>query len=110
MALDQTTFAFALKQYYTPQKVDSMTYAKNPLFALMPKDTEWVGGVQPVPVDYTTTQARSTNIGTAIGITSSTKGVAFQLSRIHDFAIALIANETIKATQNNSGAFVKAST
>lgn len=37
MALDLTTFASALKQHYTSDRVENMVYKDNPLLAMMPK-------------------------------------------------------------------------
>jgi hypothetical protein len=37
MALDLTSFASALKQHYTNDKIENMVYSDNPLFAMLPK-------------------------------------------------------------------------
>lgn len=37
MALDLTSFASALKQHYTSDRVENMVYQDNPLLAMLPK-------------------------------------------------------------------------
>ena len=43
MSLDMTSFASALKQHYTSDRVENMVYADNPLLALMPKYEQFGG-------------------------------------------------------------------
>ena len=40
MALNMTTFAAALKQHYTDEKIENMVYKDNPFLAM---DFRWVG-------------------------------------------------------------------
>ena len=52
MSLDMTTFASALKQHYTNDRVENMVYQDNPLLAMMPKMSEFGGKNLPIPIIY----------------------------------------------------------
>lgn len=108
MALDLTSFDFALKEYYTDQRVERLTYKNKPLLALMPKFEEFYGDSLPVPVIYGDSQGRSATFSTAVTNKTSTKGVRFRLTRDHDYSLADVDNETLLASENNKGAFMRA--
>lgn len=46
--LDMTSFQSALKQYYTNDRVENMTYQDNPLLALIPKMESFGGKNLPI--------------------------------------------------------------
>lgn len=48
MSLDLTSFAGALKQYYTNDKVENAVYQDNPLLAMIPKMTDFTGKNLPI--------------------------------------------------------------
>jgi hypothetical protein len=48
MSLDLTSFASALKQHYTDDRVQNMVYKDNPLLALMPKMEQFGGKNLPI--------------------------------------------------------------
>lgn len=50
--LDMTSFQSALKQYYTNDRVENMTYQDNPLLALIPKMESFGGKNLPIPIIY----------------------------------------------------------
>lgn len=110
MALDLTSFAFALKQHYTDARVREMVYKNNPLHALLPKMESFTGENMPTPLIYGNPQSRSATFSTAqaAAASSSTKGVKFIITRNHDYAVATVDNETMEASQGNAGAFLTA--
>lgn len=112
MALDLTSFAFSLKQYYTDARVREMVYKNNPLHALLPKMENFLGENMPTPLIYGNPQSRSATFGTAQSLSSSsnTKGVKFVITRVKDYAIATVDNETMEASEGNAGAFLEAAT
>lgn len=50
--LDMTSFDAALKTLYSKERVENMSYANNPLFALMPKNTQFGGANKVIDVIY----------------------------------------------------------
>lgn len=112
MALDLTAFDAALKQHYTSDRVEDMTYQSNPLFALMPKMENFGGRNLPLPIIYGNPQGRSktfTNAQTQAGLTN-TLVTDFLLTRVKDYSLATIDGETLEASKGDANAFMEAST
>lgn len=110
--LDMTSFDAALKEYYTDEAVEDMVYEDNPLFGLMPKDEEMYGVYKVIPIIYGNPQGRSatfTRAQTRGAATNSYLG-QFAVTRVKDYSIATIDNETLLASQNDRGAFMRAAT
>jgi hypothetical protein len=112
MGLDLTTFDAALKQHYHPDRVEDMTYRKNPLLALMPKYEEFGGRNLPIPIIYGNPQGRSKTFSNAKsrGAATSTRVTDFILTRAKDYSIATIDNETLEASKGDANAFMQAAT
>ena len=110
MALDMTSFASALKQHYTADRVENMVYADNPLLAMIPKMTDFGGKNLPIPIIYGNPQGTSATFSTAQGNKTSSKLKDFVLTRNHDYSLASIDNETLEASKGNANAFMEAAT
>lgn len=112
MTLNLTSFDGALKEYYTDQVVENMVYKKNPALALMPKREDFYGRNWPIPIVYGNPQGRSATFTNAQnrGQSESSRIKEFLLTRVHDYGVATIDNETMEASENDSGAFMQAST
>lgn len=110
MSLDMTSFDAALKQHYTNDRVENMVYKDNPLLALLPKMKNFGGKNLPIPIIYGNPQNRSATFSTAQGGSSTTKVTDFVLTRVNDYSIATIDNETLEASKGNANAFMEAST
>src|SRR5579863_3252656 len=78
----------------------------------MPKMEEFYGDDLKLPIIYGNPQGRSRNFtqAQARALATSSKVSAFKLTRVKDYSIADIDNETILASQNNMGAFLSAAT
>ena len=112
MSLDMTSFDAALKQHYSDDRVINMVYKDNPLLALLPKYESFGGRNMPIPLIYGNPQGRSktfTNAQTR-GAATSSKITDFILTRVKDYSIATIDNETLEASKGNSNAFMEAAT
>lgn len=84
----------------------------NPLLALMAKMEDFGGRNLPIPLIYGNPQGRSatfTNAQTRGGITNSLI-TDYVLTRVRDYSIATIDNETLEASKGNSNAFMEAAT
>jgi len=108
--LDLTSFAAALKEHYTDDRVMHMVYKDNPLLALLPKYEDFGGESLRIPLIYANPQGRSASFAEAQGNKGSSKLVKFDLVRARDYSLASIDNETIEASKGNSNAFMEALT
>lgn len=110
--LDLTSFDAALKEYYTDDAVEDMTYKNNPLYALMPKNEKFFGEYKVIPIIYGNPQGRSATFSRAQarGLATSSYLKKFSVTRVKDYSIATIDNETLLASQNDRGAFLSAAT
>ena len=105
-----TTFAAALKQHYTDEKIENMVYKDNPFLAMISKYEDFGGENLKLPVKYGLPMGRSATFGDAVSNKSASQLKAFLLTRKADYAIASIANETIEASKGNANAFIEAAT
>lgn len=112
MSLDLTSFDSALKQHYTADRVENMVYMDNPLLALMPKYEAFGGRNLPIPLIYGNPQGRSATFATAQtrGAATNSKIEDFVLTRVKDYSIATVDNETLEASKGNENAFMEAAT
>ena len=110
--LDLTSFQAALKTLYPDKKINNMVYKNNPLLAMMAKNEKFFGENQKEPIIYGNPQSRSATLANAISQQSaaSSKLKAFLLTRAKDYATAQIDNETLKASESDMGAFLRAAT
>lgn len=110
MALDMTSFEAALKQHYTADAVENMVYMDNPLLALLPKQEDIGGELWKVPLIYGNPQNRSATFSQAASTDTSSGLKAFLVTRVKDYSLAKIDNETILASKGNANAFMEAAT
>lgn len=108
MALDQTTFAAALKTLYPSEVIKNLVYKNNPLFALIPKDESFYGDSSKEPIIIGTPQNRSASFAGANVSTTNSAIRAFLITRKTNYSMAAVANETLEASQSDKGAFMKA--
>lgn len=109
---DLAAYEDVLKEHYTRDRVIDMTYRTNPFYAMVPKYFKFGGKLLPVPILYGNPQGRSktfTNAQTRAQDTSS-QFKAFNLTRVHDYSIATIDNETMLASKGDPNSFLEAAT
>ena len=109
-SLDLTSFASALKEYYTDEKIYNMVYKDNPLLAMMAKREDFGGKNLPIPIIYGNPQGRSASFSTAQANKTASKITDFVLTRDKDYALASIDNETLEASKGDKAAFMEAAT
>lgn len=112
MALDLTSFDAALKQHYTNDMIEMMVYKDNPALALMSKMEDFGGRNLPIVTLWGNPQGRSTTFARAQarGAVTNSKLDDFLLTRVKDYSIATIDNETLEASKGNANAFLEAAT
>lgn len=107
MALTLALAAPILKEYYTAQRVENMTYKDFPLFGMLPKDKNFYGKILPLPIQIGNPQGRSATFATAQTNKTSSVYKSFLLTRVRDYSLASVDNETAEASENEKGAFIK---
>ncbi len=109
---DLTAYDAALKNHYTQDRVEDMVFKNNPFFALVPKMESFGGDELPIPIIYGNPQGRSKTFRTAqtAATTSSSKITKFVLTRVKDYGVVTIDNETLEASMGNENAFIEAKT
>jgi hypothetical protein len=105
-----SSFGAALKVYYTNDKVESVVLDDNPLLALLPKMTKFEGSTLPIPIIIGLPNGRSASFATAQTNAASSRIESFVLTRVKNYGVALIDNETMKASGSNKGAWFEART
>lgn len=103
-------FDAILKVLYNKNRVEKLVYSKFPLLGILPKNEEFGGKVKPIPVYFGNPQGRSSTFARAKARAASenSKSVDFQLKRTRDYGFVHIDNETMEASANEKGAFLKA--
>ena len=110
MALDMTSFAAALKQHYTTQRIENMVYKDNPFLAMISKYESFGGENLKLPIKYGIPQGRSATFSDALANKTSSQLKAFLLTRKSNYSLADIDNETLEASKGNANAFIEAAT
>jgi hypothetical protein len=108
--MDLTAFTPALKALYNNQKVENLTYQNRPLWAMLRKNKDFYGKNKPLPIIIGGPQRRSATFATAQAQTSSSVLRDFVLVRKKDYSFATVDHETMEASENDKGAFLKALT
>lgn len=109
-SLNMTSFASALKVHYTAQRVENMVYRDNPFLAMLKKYEQFGGKNLPIPIKVGIPQGRSATFATAQANKTASIYKDFVLTRVSDYALASITNETLEASKGNANAFLEAAT
>lgn len=112
MGLDLTSFADAMKIKYSDAPVRNMVYKRNPFMAMVSKMENFGGSQLNIPIIYGNPMSRSGTFATAQtkAATSSSGWEGFQITRVHDYGVVQIDNETLEASKGNEHAFARAVT
>ena len=99
-------FDKAMKHMYPYKKVENLVYDNNPLLAMIPKETKFPGRNATYAVEYGVTPGRSANFQTAQNNRGGTKLQDFVVTRIKDYAVVSLDNETLLAADGNEGSLL----
>jgi hypothetical protein len=108
--VDLTSANDVLKDWYTIKRVQHMIYEDNAMLALMPKVKRFPGKQLPIPILFGNPQTTSADFATAQAATSTTAYDRFDLTRAKRYGFAFIDGETMAATSDDEGAFLKVAT
>jgi len=101
-----TNFDAAMKHMYPYKKVENMVYQHNPLLAMIPKETSFPGRNATYAVEYGLTNGRSANFQTAQNNRNGTKLSDFVVTRVKDYAVVSVDNETLLAADGSEGSLL----
>lgn len=123
MAVTNTTFDKLLKYLYSTREVQNAVYEDNPLLALMPKNGGFVGRSIIHALNYRNSQARSAAFATAQGRAAVngasaapggdqgfSEAINFIVTRVKNYGVYTLDQETILASKSDKGAFIDAVT
>lgn len=105
--LNLSSMNAALKELYEGQVVENLVYADNPFLALLPKKTDFGGKYKPIPIITGVSQGRSATFANAQGNQTPVQIESFFLTRVSDYSIATIDNQTMLASQTDKMAFLE---
>lgn len=109
--MDLTAFDHALKEHYTADRVLNMVYEDNPLLAMIPKMEDFGGRNLRIVTIYGDPQGRSATFSRAQARSSTTAKIEdFVLTRVKDYSVGTIDNETMEASKGDANAFMDAAT
>lgn len=104
-----TNMNAALKELYDGQVVENLVYADNPFLAMVPKKTDFGGKYKPIPIITGVSQGRSAIFTTAQNNQTANLVESFLLTRVSDYSIATIDNQTMLASATDKMAFLEGS-
>lgn len=105
--LDLSSMNAALKELYDGQVVENLVYADNPFLAMVKKNTDFGGKYKPIPIITGVSQGRSSTFSNAQGNQSPVQIESFLLTRVSDYSIATIDNQTMLASKTDKMAFLE---
>lgn len=107
--LDLSAMNAALKELYDGQVIENLVYADNPFMAMVKKSTDFGGKYKPIPIITGVSQGRSSTFSNAQGNQSPVQVQSFLLTRVSDYSIATIDNQTMLASRTDKMAFLEGS-
>ncbi len=107
--LDLSSMNAALKELYDGQVIENLVYADNPFLAMLKKNTDFGGKYKPIPIITGVSQGRSSTFSNAQGNQSPVQIESFLLTRVSDYSIATIDNQTMLASKTDKMAFLEGS-
>lgn len=108
--LDITAADAVLKEYYSNQRVQQLTYQDAPLYALLPKKKDFFGESYPLPMRVANPQGAANTFSNAQSQKTASNYKKFSLTRVSSYALASISTEAMLASEVDPGAFVRLAT
>lgn len=108
--LDTTSAAAILKEYYSNQRVEQLTYQDAPLYAMLKKVKDFEGSSYPLPMRVTDPQGASSVFANAQAQKQPSNYKKFSLTRVRGYSLASIETEAMLASKSNPGAFLQLAT
>lgn len=106
-SLNVTSAETVLKELYSNQRVEMLTYKDMPLYAMLKKVKNFEGKVYPLPMRVANPAGRSATFANAQAQKLPSLYDTFYLTRASDYALASITTEAILASSSDAGAFLR---
>lgn len=106
--LNLTSYSAALKILYEGQPLEFLGYENKPFLDLVDKEEDFFGISFPVPTSLSNIGGGSNDFPTAQAQQLPAAYRAFSLSRFASYAVSTIDRQTLLASDNDKGAFMKA--
>lgn len=110
VTLSTSTAAAILKEYYSNQRVQQLTYKDAPFYALLSKVKDFYGSSYPLPMRVSNPQGASATFSNAQAQKQPSNYKKFSLTRVKDYSLASIETEAVLASETNPGAFLQLAT
>jgi hypothetical protein len=107
MTANLTNLSALYKTLYPNGVPYDETYKDFPFLSMLKRNEEFYGDSQKIPLKYGNNTGRSATFSTAQSNQSSTKNVAFFITRAADYSIAQIDGQAMEAAEKDPGAFVR---
>ncbi len=107
MASTVTTFDFALKEWYTKDRIEQIIFSDRPWLGMLKKETEFQGRGHPVPVLYRGPQGVAVTLTDAQSNKTNVVGDQFMVTAGDVAAAVDIGDKVIRASRSNPGAFLQ---
>jgi hypothetical protein len=107
-AVDNTAASNYLKNRFSPKRIQNLSYEGSPLFAMLPKKTDFGGDNLKVPVSYADLKGRSANFGVAQANKQGSDTERFLITTVKDYALFSIQGQTIKQSRGDLNAWLPA--
>lgn len=99
--------SYFTKERYHGQRVVDLTLKGRPLLAVLPKDENFVGDPEPLPVTYGAGQGISNEYAESKANMSNITGVRFDITVGQIFGAVTIDDKALMTARNDMGAFMK---
>ena len=106
MSLDITALTAVLKVQYTQKKVNTLSYTNNPLWAMLPKRTDFVGINKVVALRNANPQGRAYDFTSGLTNVSPSVYNKFTVTRAKDYAFGRVFGEAIEASAKDAGSLL----
>lgn len=103
-----TEYVAFIKNRFPQRKIDSLVSYGQPTLTEIKKSDELYGNVTVVPVETDHPQGISAAFATAQAGATSTRGIAFQITRAKGYGVVSIDGETLVVSSRDDGAFFRA--
>lgn len=107
-AVDNTAASNYLKNRFSPKRIENLSYEGAPLFAMLPKKTDFGGDNLKIPVSYADLKGRSANFAVAQANKQGSDTERFLITTVKDYALFSIQGQTIKQSRGDLNAWLPA--
>lgn len=106
MTATVATLQAGLKTLYPQKMIEETYFESSPLFAVMEKNSDWVGNPMHIALSIGSAPGSHT-FSTAQTVSGQPTNVGFDITWVRDYTVVRIATEAIRASRNDTGALMR---